>query len=543
MSLILGRQARQPAPTGGSTTAPEPRRWNPGTGHWSRSRWSITAGVIGLCVLSLALRVESLSEWLWMDEGISVGIASHPLGQIPHLLVKDGSPPLYYLLLHGWIGVVGQSETQLHALSLLLALVTIPVGLWAGWSIFGRKAGWMVAVLVATSPYLTFFASETRMYTLVVLLSLLTVTAYIHVFVLGRGKYLPVFVVALAALLYTHNWGLLFYLAAGAGLVPCVLAATDRRLLVRRAAIGFGAVAALYALWVPTLLAQIRHTGAPWSWRPTVREMVSVLADVLGDPHERVLVALVLTAGVALYAVLIGPRSRRKTAVLALATVATLTLLMGWTSSQVRPAWSFRYLAVILPALLLLAGAGLAASGRRGLVALVLIVVFWTQPFGRLTGARVAARPDAKAVDRELAVAVRPVLHRGDLVLATQMEEVPVLHYYLGPGFDYADPTGVVADPQVADWTDATERLGAATTANLAPAVEDLPTGGHLFLVCNASTEKPELEWFRIMDQSCDDWKSQMSSSPLFRRVPMPALAELEEEGGRFLGVFEKVAP
>jgi mannosyltransferase len=478
-----------------------------------------------------------------MDEGISVGIASHPLAQIPHILVKDGSPPLYYVLLHGWIGVVGQSEWQLHTLSLLLALATIPVGLWAGWTIFGRKAGWMVAAMAATSPYLTFFASETRMYTLVVLLSLVTVTAYVHVFVFGRGKYLPVFVVALAALLYTHNWGLLFYVAAGAGLVPCLLATSDRRLMLRRAAIGFGAVAAVYALWVPTLLAQIRHTGAPWSWRPTVREMVSVLADVLGDPHERVLVALVLTAGVALYAVLVGARTRRKTAVQALAIVATLTLVMGWASSQLRPAWSFRYLAVILPALLLLAGAGLAASGRRGVVALVLIVVFWTQPFGRLTGARVVAGRDAKSADHELASAVRPVLHSGDLVIAIQMEEVPVLHYYLGSRFEYADPRGVVADPQVADWTDATERLQAATTANVDPALESLPIGGHLFLVCNAASEKPDLEWFGIMDASCGAWKIQMGSSPSFRPVPVPALAELEEEGGRFLGVFEKVAP
>jgi uncharacterized membrane protein len=401
----------------------------------------------------------------------------------------------------------------------------------------------MVAAMAATSPYLTFFASETRMYTLVVLLSLVTVTAYVHVFVFGRGRYLPVFVVALAALLYTHNWGLLFYVAAGAGLVPCLLATTDRRLMLRRAAIGFGAVAALYALWVPTLLAQIRHTGAPWSWRPTVREMVSVLADVLGDPHERVLVALVLTAGVALYAMVIGPRTRRKTAVQALAIVAALTLVMGWASSQLRPAWSFRYLAVILPALLLLAAAGLAASGRRGVVALVLIVVFWTQPVGRLTGARVAARRDAKAADHELALAVRPVLHNGDLIISTQMEEVPVLRYYLGARLDYANPAGVVADPLVADWTDATERLRAATTANLAPAVEHLPAGAHVFLVCNASPEKPELEWFQIMTKRCDDWKSHMGSSPLFRRVPVSALRELEEEGGRFLGVFEKVGP
>ena len=36
----------------------------------------------------------------WIDEGLSVGIASHPLVDIPGVLRQDGSPPLYYLLLN-----------------------------------------------------------------------------------------------------------------------------------------------------------------------------------------------------------------------------------------------------------------------------------------------------------------------------------------------------------------------------------------------------------------------------------------------------------
>ena len=47
-----------------------------------------------------------------MDEGSPSGIASHPSGDIPGVLEQDGSPPLYYMLLHVWMDVFGRSETR-----------------------------------------------------------------------------------------------------------------------------------------------------------------------------------------------------------------------------------------------------------------------------------------------------------------------------------------------------------------------------------------------------------------------------------------------
>ena len=70
--------------------------------------------------------------WYWLDEGISVGIASHPLSAIPELLRHDGSPPLYYALLHLWTSVFGTSEAATHLLSVAFALGAAPVAFWAG---------------------------------------------------------------------------------------------------------------------------------------------------------------------------------------------------------------------------------------------------------------------------------------------------------------------------------------------------------------------------------------------------------------------------
>src|SRR3954469_16859720 len=49
---------------------------------------------------------HGLGHRLWMDEGIAVGIASHPLAQIPGVLRLDGWPPLYYAVLHAWMALL-----------------------------------------------------------------------------------------------------------------------------------------------------------------------------------------------------------------------------------------------------------------------------------------------------------------------------------------------------------------------------------------------------------------------------------------------------
>ena len=41
------------------------------------------------------------SSPLWLDEALSVNIASLPLDEVSGALRRDGHPPLFYLLLHG----------------------------------------------------------------------------------------------------------------------------------------------------------------------------------------------------------------------------------------------------------------------------------------------------------------------------------------------------------------------------------------------------------------------------------------------------------
>ena len=144
-----------------------------------------------LTALSLWMRTGDLGAGYWIDEAIAVGVASHDLADIPVALRQDGSPPLYYALLHGWMLVAGAGEAATRTLSLAFAGLAVPVAWWAGRAAFDRRAGALAAAGAAFCPFLTYYGQETRMYSLVVVLSLLAGASFALAFLRGRRGHGP----------------------------------------------------------------------------------------------------------------------------------------------------------------------------------------------------------------------------------------------------------------------------------------------------------------------------------------------------------------
>ena len=474
--------------------------------------------LVVLFAVSVYLRTKSLGESLWMDEGLSIGIASQPLFDIPHVLQGDGSPPLYYMLLSVWIDVFGDGPADTQSLSMVIALLTIPGGLWAGWSLFGRRAGLICAALCAVNPFLTNYAQETRMYSLMLLLSLLTSAAFLHVFALRNRSYLPAFVVFLALLMYTHNWGLFMAVGSFVGLAPCWYVSDDRRALVRDALLAFGGVALLYLPWVPTLLHQIKHTGAPWLNSPNFGAPVQISKGLLGGGTPTV--ALLLAGGSGL-AVILQRRvdDKERTAVVAGLLVPLATLAVAWLVSQVSPAWTTRYLGVILGPLLLVSAVGLARAGKLGLVALVIVLGIWAIPrtFGLTNKSNAADLRDASV----------PLLHKKDLVLSMQPEQGPLLAYHLerlggAPDLTFANAMGKVKNDEVMDWTDGYDRMKAATPAkDLEPLLASLRDGGRVLIVHPVTTRVDDWDapWTELVRRRSAQWGGALATDKRFKRV------------------------
>src|SRR5687767_12138522 len=64
----------------------------------------VMIGAVLVIAAGIAFRFLARSE-LWLDEALSVNVAHLPLSELPETLRHDGSPPLYYVLLHFWTRV------------------------------------------------------------------------------------------------------------------------------------------------------------------------------------------------------------------------------------------------------------------------------------------------------------------------------------------------------------------------------------------------------------------------------------------------------
>jgi hypothetical protein len=470
-----------------TTSAPPPLLATPAVRDVRAPRWFsrvpqpllVGGFLLALMLLSAYVRTRSLSGGkgqFWMDEAITTGISSHSLSAIPGILRHDGSPPLFYLLLHVWISLFGNSEAATHSLTVVLGLLTIPLGFWAGRSLFGLRAGLYAATLFASSTYLTAYAQETRMYELMALLGIFAVAGFLHGFVFGRRRYLIMFSLSLAAMFYTHSWGLFFAAGSVVALVPVWLRSENRRGLLRDAVLVYGGAVVLFLPWVPTFIYQATHTGDPWAPPPRLGAPVLISRDLIGG--DRITAALVI-ASVIGFASLFRRNARRTPdarLLFSLLALPVATLALAWLASQVTPAFVSRYFAPILGATMLLAAWGCARSGIVGLVAIILSVLFVVH--------LASYTPQYKSDMRDVAAEMAPYLHPGDLVVAGQPEQVPLAYYYLPNGLRYASTLGPQKDPSYADWVKALDRLKAARPGpTLDPLLATLRPGQQVLFV------------------------------------------------------------
>lgn len=257
---------------------------------------------------------------LWLDEALSVNIAGLPIGDIPGALRQDGHPPLYYVLLHFWMNVFGDSDWTVRALSGVVSTLTIPATYVAARRLATRprselgdprRVGLLAMAIVAVMPFAVRYGAEARMYALVMLFATLGYPIVTNLLEdpgepsdpmepgraggsearrFGNRAWTIVAATLLsAALLWTHYWSV--WLLGAVGIVTVVTIWSRRRRSDRRQALR-GPIDLLVALviggllftpWLPTMLYQAEHTGTPWGEQfGPFAAVVTTLVDFAG---------------------------------------------------------------------------------------------------------------------------------------------------------------------------------------------------------------------------------------------------------------------
>ncbi|GAB4539474.1 MAG: hypothetical protein Kow0063_28350 [Anaerolineae bacterium] len=164
-------------------------------------------GAIALTLLAFGLRLHRLDfQPLWGDEGWSFYFASMSLGEMIRLTAEDIHPPLYYILLGGWLRLLGRGPEVARFLSLLFGVALVPLAYRVASRLYDHTAGLATAALVTLSPFAIYYSQEVRMYGLVTLLALASVYFFI-VLVTERhrrpGRYALGYILTTTAALYT----------------------------------------------------------------------------------------------------------------------------------------------------------------------------------------------------------------------------------------------------------------------------------------------------------------------------------------------------
>src|SRR6185503_5287875 len=143
--------------------------------------------LLGLMVISVLVAfLFFFKQSLRLDESQSLWQTSRSLPAMFNLVAQDVHVPLYHTLLHFWEKLFGNQVQTTRLMSLIFFVATIPAVYVLGNLAYNRKVGRLAAVLVTVSPFLNWYGSETRMYSMLVFITVLNQYFFVS---LWKGRY------------------------------------------------------------------------------------------------------------------------------------------------------------------------------------------------------------------------------------------------------------------------------------------------------------------------------------------------------------------
>jgi 4-amino-4-deoxy-L-arabinose transferase-like glycosyltransferase len=527
MDLAIDDPARA-----GSTVEPrrssgsEPSSTGDGAGpHLLSGRWLrlFTVGFALVLVVGAVLRFWTRSA-LWLDEALTVDIAKLPLHDLHAALRRDGAPPLYYVLLHFWIRAFGSSDVAVRSLSGVISLLTLPVAWFGARQLCGKAVAWVVVILLASAPFSVYYATEARMYALVMFLTACGIWAIARALDRPRPGNLVAVAVVTAALLYSQYWAIYLVGTVGIALLwQQRRSVPAQRRMSTRWTLGALVVGCLaFVPWVPTFVFQSRHTGTPWAAPPNFTVIINSITgfadnqatlSAAGSNQGRLLaVCYFVLAFLGLFGLArdrwhIELDIRTRPLGRPLAFVVGITLATAVAGGIIdKSAFSSRYAAVVFVPLLLLVGVGTLTLAdervRNGVLAVAAVAGLalsvenvWTQ------------RTQATKVAAVLATRAQP----GDVVAYCPDQLGPAV-YRLTAGNQLDQITYPRrAGPAFVDWVDYKQAVKSASPQSFAQFLEQRAGSSHRIWVVWA----PGYQGFGIR---CETIVTALTQTPGYTR-------------------------
>lgn len=352
-----------------------------------------TGILIGLILLYTAVRLWGLADaCIWFDEIFSIHAAEHDWAGMFRFVAQDlVHPPLFYVLLKGWIGLGGEGVFWLRLLPVVFSIAALVPFLYLCRELkLAPAVVWLALLLFAVNGSLIKYTQTLRMYSLLMLLSLTSTWLFARYF--NRGKSWIWLVIVNVLLVYTHYFG---WMVVGAEMLTILI---FQRIKIARALAMAGVVFASFIPWLITVWNAARQgsdigQNIAWQPRPGPREVFEFLLDLAepfyfqasnSEPRSIYFVAvplLLIFLAAVCYLYLRGRQPDEQLSLKFLTVFAVFPILAAFVLSWIVPysVWGTRHLIITTPIISLIIASALSdlprAWARWASVALVVLLI------------------------------------------------------------------------------------------------------------------------------------------------------------------------
>jgi len=278
------------------------------------SHYKYEALLLLILFAGLYLRIDNLGkESLWMDEAYSLMFARESVIDIIKTNISTieciSNPPLYYIILHFFIQLFGESETALRTASVIFGFLSIIMIYKIGELLFNKDVGLIAALILALSKFHIYFSQEVRSYSLQVLLVLLSFYFFINLFKTKNLKNSIGLVAANILLIYTHHYGMFIILSQNIiFFIIFLFSRPNVNLNLKRWLLLQAAIVILFLPWIGVILNILLsgQSGKVW-FTPPVKWLMYTFKEYSGS-----ILLMILFGLLSLYSIVTWIRNKPK---------------------------------------------------------------------------------------------------------------------------------------------------------------------------------------------------------------------------------------
>ena len=293
--------------------------------------------------INFSLKLINLThEPIWYDECFSIFYSQGSIDEILNVSRWDINPPFFYLFLHPWVKIFGTSELSMRMVPAILSTLS-GVTLYL---FLNRYAGFRAAITASViylfSNISFFYAHEVRGYTLILLVSIVSLWLFIKL--LEKPSYLTSVLLGCTyyVLIMTHY--LTFFILVAQGVLFLLF---FNKNLFKYYLISVASFVLLFAHWLPRIFEIVSGGSTHWLQSPTIDNLFDFMLNISNGKLQLIFLSVLFCISVIIIIIkkeqIFATKEIKAIAIYSIL-ISFVTVLLNYMISSSIPIFLDRYL-------------------------------------------------------------------------------------------------------------------------------------------------------------------------------------------------------